>query len=149
MPVGPPIRSIASCWPSWKNAGCPQPGRPTAERLLRRLSLVLTGLPPTPEEVDAFLADPSPTRLRTAGGPAARLAALRRALGRHWLDVVRFAETLGNEWNYEVPFAWRYRDYVIRAFNEDVPYDRLVREHMAGDLLPSRAGTGGKGSTNR
>jgi len=50
--------------------------------------------------------------------------------------VVRFTETSGNEWNYDVPFAWRYRDYVIRAFNSDVPYDQFVREHIAGDLLP-------------
>ena len=55
---------------------------------------------------------------------------------RHWIDVVRFSETHGNEWNYEVHHAWRYRDYLIRAFNEDVPYDQFVREHIAGDLLP-------------
>ena len=54
---------------------------------------------------------------------------------RHWLDVVRFTETHGNEWNYDVPYAWRYRDYVIRALNDDVPYDQFVREHIAGDLL--------------
>ena len=59
---------------------------------------------------------------------------------RHWLDVVRFTETHGNEWNYEVHHAWRYRDYLIRAFNDDVPYDQFVREHIAGDLLRSRAG---------
>src|SRR5207253_8574341 len=56
---------------------------------------------------------------------------------RHWMDVVRFTETHGNEWNYEVHHAWRYRDYLIRAFNDDLPYDQLVREHIAGDLLPS------------
>ena len=55
---------------------------------------------------------------------------------RHWMDVVRFTETHGNEWNYEVHHAWRYRDYLIRAFNADVPYDQFVREHIAGDLLP-------------
>ena len=55
---------------------------------------------------------------------------------RHWMDVVRFSETHGNEWNYEVHHAWRYRDYLIRAFNDDVPYDQFVREHIAGDLLP-------------
>ena len=55
---------------------------------------------------------------------------------RHWMDVVRFTETHGNEWNYEVHHAWRYRDYLIRAFNDDVPYDQFVREHIAGDLLP-------------
>jgi hypothetical protein len=55
---------------------------------------------------------------------------------RHWMDVVRFTETHGNEWNYEVHHAWRYRDYLIRAFNADVPYNQFVREHIAGDLLP-------------
>ena len=54
---------------------------------------------------------------------------------RHWLDLVRFGETRGYEWNYEIIGAWRYRDYLIRAFNSDVPYDQLVREHIAGDLL--------------
>src|SRR5437016_7695506 len=52
------------------------------------------------------------------------------------MDVVRFTETHGNEWNYEVHHAWRYRDYLIRAFNDDVPYDQFAREHLAGDLLP-------------
>lgn len=51
------------------------------------------------------------------------------------MDVVRFTETHGNEWNYDVPYAWRYRDYLIRAFNDDVPYNQFVREHIAGDLL--------------
>ena len=55
---------------------------------------------------------------------------------RHWMDIVRFTETHGNEWNYEVHHAWRYRDYLIRACNADVPYDQLIREHVAGDLLP-------------
>ena len=54
---------------------------------------------------------------------------------RHWMDVMRFAETFGNDWNYEIKGAWLYRDYLIRAFNSDVPYDQLVREHLAGDLL--------------
>ncbi|MBI3822624.1 MAG: DUF1553 domain-containing protein, partial [Planctomycetes bacterium] len=73
---------------------------------------------------------------------------------RHWMDVVRFTETHGNEWNYDVHHAWRYRDYLIRAFNEDVRYDQLVREHIAGDLLkprlsrpspPGGRGVGGEG----
>ena len=55
---------------------------------------------------------------------------------RHWMDVVRFTETHGNEWNYEVHHAWRYRDYVIRSFNRDKPYDEFLKEQIAGDLLP-------------
>ena len=111
----------------------------------RRLSLVLTGLPPAIEQVDRFVAqcqngDPS-DRL-----PASAVESLVDSLllsphfgehwARHWMDVVRFSETHGNEWNYEVHHAWRYRDYLIRAFNDDVPYDQFVREHIAGDLLP-------------
>jgi hypothetical protein len=107
--------------------------------LLRRASLVLTGLPPTAEESSAF---EESARLDPAGAYEAlvdRLLASPRfgeRFARHWLDVVRFSETHGNEWNYDVPYAWRYRDYVIRAFNDDVPYDQFVREHIAGDLLP-------------
>ena len=107
--------------------------------LVRRATLVLTGLPPSAEECSAYesaaLRDPS----GAYGALIERLLASPRfgeRFARHWLDVVRFSETHGNEWNYDVPYAWRYRDYMIRAFNDDVPYDQLVREHIAGDLLP-------------
>jgi hypothetical protein len=106
------------------------PSEPADPRTLaRRASLVLTGLPlphsPTPplshpELVDDLLNSPH----------------FGERWARHWMDVVRFTETHGNEWNYEVHHAWRYRDYLIRAFNADVPYDQFVREHIAGDLLP-------------
>ncbi|HEV3342449.1 MAG TPA: PSD1 and planctomycete cytochrome C domain-containing protein [Pirellulales bacterium] len=109
--------------------------------LARRLALVLTGLPPAAEQVAEL----------TAGGEQDREAALEQYVdrllssphfgeqwARHWMDVVRFTETHGNEWNYEVHHAWRYRDYLIRAFNADLPYDQFVREHIAGDLLPPR-----------
>jgi hypothetical protein len=113
--------------------------------LLRRLSLVLTGLPPTPPEIEAFLKE-----YKDAGGVRKSETAVVERLvdrllasphfgerwARHWMDIVRFTETHGNEWNYDVHHAWRYRDYLIRAFNGDVPYDQLVREHIAGDLLP-------------
>jgi hypothetical protein len=105
------------------------------QTLIRRLSLVITGLPPTPLEVDLFVHDESP-------GAYARLVDRLLASphfgehwARHWMDVMRFAETFGNDWNYENKGAWLYRDYLIRAFNQDVPYDQLVREHFAGDLL--------------
>jgi hypothetical protein len=118
--------------------------RATPETLIRRASLVLTGLPPTAGEVAAFVAA---TQSASDGGEAAYQALIDRLLdsphygerfARHWLDVVRFSETHGNEWNYDVPYAWRYRDYVIRAFQDDLPYDRFVKEQIAGDLLEPR-----------
>src|SRR5262245_12449329 len=113
------------------------PAEPADRRtLVRRLSLVLTGLPPTPEEVEAFVRDESPTAYEQLVDRLLASPHFGERWARHWMDVVRFSETHGNEWNYEVHHAWRYRDYLIRAFNEDVPYDQLVREHLAGDLLP-------------
>ena len=116
-----------------------------ARTLIRRLSLVLTGLPPSPTEVEAFAAAYDNTTANSSNREAAYSALVDKLLdsphfgerwARHWMDVVRFSETHGNEWNYEVHHAWRYRDYLIRAFNADVPYDQFVREHIAGDLLP-------------
>jgi hypothetical protein len=118
------------------------PAPPAAPHtLLRRLSFVLTGLPPTPSEIAAF-----ERRVRETSLDAATVELTDRLLdsphfgerwARHWMDVVRFSETHGNEWNYDVHYAWRYRDYLIRAFNADLPYDQLIREHIAGDLLAS------------
>ncbi|WP_428308794.1 DUF1553 domain-containing protein [Lacipirellula sp.] len=103
--------------------------------LLRRTSFDLVGLPPTPAEIHEFENDPSPqTRERIID----RLLAsphFGERWARHWLDVVRYAETLGHESDFPLTEAWRYRDYVIRAFNADLPYDQFVREHIAGDLL--------------
>jgi mono/diheme cytochrome c family protein len=111
---------------------------PEADRrtLLRRVSFDLIGLPPTPSEISEFLADDSPDAW---GKVVDRLLASPRygeRWGRHWLDLARFAETYGHEFDFEIPFAYEYRDYVIRALNADVPYDQFVREHVAGDLLP-------------
>src|SRR5262249_9411562 len=97
----------------------------------------LTGLPPTPQEVDAFLNDPSPDAFvrvvdRLLGSPQ-----YGERWGRHWLDVARYADSNGMDENLVQANAWRYRDYVIAAFNRDLPYDRLVREQLAGDLLPT------------
>ena len=110
---------------------------PVAEKatLLRRASLDLTGLPPTPQEVDAFLADSSPDAF---GKVIDRLLAsphYGERWGRHWLDLARFAESDGFKDDAVRPNAWRYRDYVIRSFNEDKPYDRFVKEQIAGDEL--------------
>ncbi len=110
---------------------------PPADRAtwIRRATFDLTGLPPTPEEVDAFVAD---TR------PDAYVRVIRRLLAsphygeqwaRHWLDVVRYADSAGFANDFERPNAWRYRDYVIRSFNQDKPYDQFVREQIAGDEI--------------
>ncbi len=109
--------------------------------LIRRLNLVLTGLPPTAAEAAEFAkaCDAAGTKRQAVENLVDRLLAsphFGERWARHWMDVVRFTETHGNEWNYDVHHAWRYRDYLIRAFNDDVPYDQLVREHLAGDLLP-------------
>ena len=108
-------------------------GRP---RLLRRVTFDLIGLPPTPEELDAFLRDDSPDAF---GKVVDRLLASPRfgeRWGRHWLDVARFAESSGKT-NFTYPQAWRYRDWAIASFNADKPYDQFVREQIAGDLLPA------------
>jgi hypothetical protein len=110
---------------------------PEADRrtLMRRLSFDLTGLPPTPEEADAFAADPDP---RAYDRLVDRLLASPRhgeRWARHWLDVVHFGETHGYDKDKPRPHAWPYRDYVIRALNEDKPYGRFVQEQLAGDVL--------------
>jgi hypothetical protein len=103
--------------------------------LLRRVSFDLVGLPPTPEEEEAFLHD---TSLDAFARVVDRLLAsphFGERWGRHWLDLVRYAETRGHEYDYTLPNAYQYRDYVLRAVNADVPYDRFVTEHIAGDLI--------------
>jgi hypothetical protein len=100
----------------------------------------LTGLPPTEEEVRAFVADQSP---KAFDNVVERLLASPRygeRWGRHWLDVARYADSTGADEDHRYPYAWRYRDYVIDAFNRDLPYDRFLREQIAGDLLPPQGG---------
>lgn len=113
---------------------------PRADRamLLRRVTYDLIGLPPTPAEVDAFISDDRPDAWSRVIERLLSNPHYGERWGRHWLDLVRFAETSGHEFDYEIPFAWRYRDYIIRAFNDDLPYDQLIREHLAGDLLKPR-----------
>jgi cytochrome c553 len=112
------------------------PAQPADKRtLLRRVTYDLIGLPPTPAEIDAFLADASPDAFAKVVDRLLASPHYGERWGRHWLDLVRFAETAGHEFDFELPEAFAYRDYVIRAFNADVPYDRLVIEHVAGDLL--------------
>jgi hypothetical protein len=111
---------------------------PAAERRtwFRRVTLALAGLPPTPEEIDAFLNDSSPDAAEKVVDRLLASPRFGERWARHWLDLVRYAETRGHEFDPNIPNAYQYRDYVIRAFNAGVPYDRFVLEHLAGDLLP-------------
>ena len=103
--------------------------------LVRRLHLILTGLPPKPEVVDAFLADPSDAAYEKLVDQLLASKHYGERWGRYWMDWFRYAESYGSEGDPSVPYATQYRDYVIRAINADVPYDQLIREHLAGDLL--------------
>lgn len=111
---------------------------PPADRrtLLRRAYFDLIGLPPTPEQIRAFLEDDAPDAFAKVVDELLANPAYGERWGRHWLDLVRFAETNGFEYDTPKPHAFQYRDYVIEAFNEDLPYDQFLREFLAGDLLP-------------
>lgn len=115
--------------------------RPSAEAdrrtLLRRVTLDLTGLPPTPDEMAAFLADRSPDAYEKVVDRLLASPAYGERWARHWLDVVRFGESHGYEQNHLRANAWPYRDYVIHAFNTDKPYNRFVLEQLAGDVVAS------------
>jgi hypothetical protein len=119
----------------WERRGI-EPG-PAADRrtLIRRASLDLTGLPPTPEEVEAFVADPSPEAFAAVVDRLLDSPRYGERWARHWLDLARYAESEGFKADETRPNAWRYRDYVIRSLNDDKPYDRFVREQIAGDEL--------------
>ncbi len=103
--------------------------------LLRRVTFDLTGLPPTPAEIDAFLKDESPKAFEVVVDRLLASNAFGERWGRHWLDVARYGESTGPSRNIPYPHAWKYRDYVIDAVNADVPFDRFIREQIAGDLL--------------
>lgn len=108
--------------------------------LIRRATLALIGLPPTPDEVQAFLSDESPTAFESVVERLLSSPHYGERWGRHWLDVVRYADSNGLDENLAFGNAWRYRDYVIEAFNSDLPYDVFLREQLAGDLLPTASG---------
>ena len=101
--------------------------------LIRRLSFDLIGLPPTPEEVDTFVNDPMPDAYERLVERLLASVQYGERWGQHWLDVVRYAETDGFEYDRYRPGAWRYRDYVIRSLNDDKPFDRFATEQLAGD----------------
>lgn len=110
---------------------------PQASRraLIRRASFDLTGLPPRPEAVEAFVRKESPTAYEDLVERLLESDRFGEHWARHWMDWVRYCESHGSQGDFELPMAWRYRDYLIRAFNVDVPYDQMVREYFAGDLL--------------
>ena len=114
------------------------PAAPASKQtLIRRATLDLTGLPPTPQEVDAFVADKSATAYAKLVDRLLASPRYGERWGRHWLDVVRYSDTAGDASDYPIPQAVLYRDYVINSFNHDKPYDQFLREQLAGDLLPA------------
>ncbi len=132
-PLAPEDRFILQ---KLEQAGLTPAPRADDRTWLRRVYFVITGLPPGRDDIQAFLSDPK---------PGARARVVDRLLdsphfgerwARHWMDLMRYAESRGHEGDYIIANAWHYRDYLIRAFNEGVPYDQFLLEHLAGDLLP-------------
>jgi cytochrome c553 len=107
--------------------------------LIRRLTFDLTGLPPSPAEIDAFAADRTREALEHVVDRLLASPAYGERWGRHWLDVARYGESTGSSRNLPFPHAWRYRDYVIDAFTEDKPFNTFIKEQLAGDLLPANS----------
>lgn len=146
--VDPPLPSVAAA--AWPGSAVDQfllarletqglsPAEPAKRAaLLRRATFDLIGLPPTPDETLDFLADDAPEAFAKRVDRLLASPRYGERWARHWLDAVRYADTDGHEFDPDKPHAWRYRDYVIEALNADVPYDQFVREHLAGDLLPT------------
>ncbi len=147
--VEPPMpRGIALEWPKWmespidrfvfaKLAARGLTPNPPADRraLIRRVTYDLTGLPPSPEEVEAFIADLDPQAYARLVDRLLDSPRYGEQWGRHWLDVVRFGESKGFEQNHVIDNLWPYRDYVIRSFNEDKPFNRFIIEQLAGDVV--------------
>lgn len=114
-----------------------QPAKDTSKHeWLRRVTFDLIGLPPTISEIENFIRDTDRQAYDRVVDRLLSSQAYGERWGRHWLDLMRYADTLGHEFDFDLPNAWRYRNYVIRAFNDDVPYNQFVLEHLAGDLLP-------------
>ena len=109
----------------------------TREELIRRATYDMLGLPPTPAEIDAFVRDRSPKAWEKVVDRLLASPHYGEQWGRHWLDVVRFAESDGYEYDMHRPDGYRYRDYVVQNFNEDKPYDQFIKEQLAGDEMDS------------
>jgi hypothetical protein len=143
VPAGKGLRQASNPIDAFILAGLERHGfrpAPPAEpsTLVRRVYFDLTGLPPPPDVVEAFVKAPSPGAYERLVEQLLASPHHGERWGRYWLDLVRFAETNGYERDDVKPFAWKYRDYVIHSFNEDKPYDRFVLEQLAGDELPDR-----------
>jgi Protein of unknown function (DUF1549)/Protein of unknown function (DUF1553) len=127
-----------------------KPSPPAARAaLLRRVTYDLTGLPPTLKELDDFLADDQADAYARVVDRLLASPHFGELWAQHWLDVARYADSNGYEADGERPHAWRYRDYVVKAFNDDMPYDRFVREQLAGDLLAGEAAHQGVSGTDK
>src|SRR5438105_15082529 len=115
------------------------PAKDASKRaLLRRATFDLIGLPPAPEETEAFLKDTSPDAFAKVVERLLASEHYGERWGRHWLDVARYADTSGCNSDFPIPTAYKYRNYVIKSFNDDKPYDQFIREQVAGDLLPAK-----------
>ncbi|MDX1933416.1 MAG: DUF1549 domain-containing protein [Capsulimonadales bacterium] len=143
----PPPRTKNLTWPTSPTdrfllaaleAGGLTPAPPAGKRaLIRRAYFDLTGLPPTPAQVESFVADRSPDAFARVVDRLLASPQYGERWARHWLDVVRYADSNGLDENKAFAYAWRYRDWVVRALNQDKPYDQFLREQLAGDLLES------------
>ncbi|MEM8712911.1 MAG: DUF1549 domain-containing protein, partial [Planctomycetota bacterium] len=122
---------------SMAEAGVEPVGDADDRTWLRRVTLDLTGLPPTPSEIAAYEADRSPLRDATVVDRLLASPGYAERWGRHWLDVARYGESSGKDRNVLYPHAWRYRDWVLEAFRDDMPYDEFLRRQIAGDLMPA------------
>ena len=145
-PVAPAVPAVRDAdWPrgaidrfllaAMERAGVRPVADAGRESLIRRLAFDLVGLPPTPEEVRAFVADTSPQAVERLVDRLLAAPRFGERWARHWLDVARYADSSGKETNVPYPHAWRYRDWVIAAFNADMPYDDFLKAQIAGDLL--------------
>ena len=115
------------------SADLPTASEAPRRQLIRRLQYDLTGLPPTSTEVEAFVSDTAPDAYARLVDRLLASPQFGERWARHWMDVIRYAETNSYERDAAKPFVWRYRDYIVRAFNEDKPYDQFIREQIAGD----------------
>jgi hypothetical protein len=142
---GVPVVSRAGCVPGnaidaflmarMDTAGLTPFPRADSRTLIRRATYDLIGLPPLPQEVERFLANDSPDAFARVVDRLLASPHYGERWGRHWLDLVRYADTAGENTDHPLPHAWRYRNWVIAAFNRDMPYDEFVREQVAGDIL--------------
>lgn len=118
-----------------EEAGLKPNGDTDRQTWIRRVYFDLIGLPPTPEQVVAFLKDQSPKAFENVVEELLQSPHFGEHWARHWMDLARYAETCGHEFDYPIPHAFQYRDYLVRAFNQDVKFDQFIKEHLAGDLL--------------